>query len=232
MDLLGPSLESLFNYCGRRFSVYTTFSLADQMLNLIEYMHDKKFIHRDIKPENFVLGPGDAYEKLFLIDFGLAKQYITADGSHIPYKTDCSFIGTARYASINSQRRIHQSRRDDLESIGYVLVYFLKGALPWQNHQNSNENHKQRKERILEMKVSTPISELCANLPFELQLYLKHTRERIYEERPNYAYLRRLCRYRPINFIAYNCPTSITRQLTQLSISNPQECSANDNWRK
>lgn len=194
MDLLGPSLESLFNYCGRRFSVSTTFMLADQMLSLIEYVHDHNYIHRDIKPENLVLGPGNAVDKLYLIDFGLSKQYVTADNEHVPFKTDCAFIGTARYASINSQRRVTQSRRDDLESIGYLLVYFLNGALPWQFKRNATENHKQRKERILEVKVSTPISKLCANLPLELQWYLKYCRERLFDEKPNYVYLRKLFR--------------------------------------
>lgn len=194
MDLLGPSLEALFNYCGRRFSVRTTFMLATKMISLIEYVHENHYIHRDIKPENLVVGPGDAVDKLFLIDFGLSKQYLTANGDHIPYKTDRSFIGTARYASINSQRHVTQSRRDDMESIGYVLVYFLKGSLPWQNKRSACENPKQRKERILEMKVSTPISELCANLPFELQFYMKYCRERPFDEKPNYVYLRRLFR--------------------------------------
>lgn len=199
MDLLGPSLEALFNYCGRRFTVPTTFMLADQMLNLIEYVHDKKYIHRDIKPENLVLGSGNAVDKLYLIDFGLAKLYLAANDTHTPFKINCPFIGTARYASINSQRRVTQSRRDDLESIGYVLVYFLNGSLPWQNKRCTAENAKQRKERILEMKVSTPISELCANLPLELQWYMKYCRERLFDEKPNYAYLRRLCRYNNCN---------------------------------
>lgn len=194
MDLLGPSLEKLFNYCGRRFSVCTTFMLADQLLSLIEYVHSKKYIHRDIKPENLVLGPGNAVEKLFLIDFGLSKKFIKDGDIHVPFETDCSFIGTARYASINSQRRVTQSRRDDMESIGYMLVYFLNGSLPWQNKRCVSDNPKQRKERILEMKVSTPISELCANLPIELEWYLKYCRDRLYEDKPNYAYFRKLFR--------------------------------------
>lgn len=194
LDLLGPSLERLFDYCGRRFSACTTLMLADQILSLIEFVHEKEFIHRDIKPENLVLGTGIGGDRVFLIDFGLSRKFITTNGTHIPYKTDCSFIGTARYASINSQRRVTQSRRDDLESIGYVLVYFLNGALPWQVKQRPNESHKQRKERILELKVSTPISKLCANLPIQLQWYLKYCRERVFDEKPNYVYLRKMLR--------------------------------------
>lgn len=194
MDLLGPTLESLFNHCGRRFSVSTTFMIADQMLRLIEYVHHKQYLHRDIKPENFVVDRSQA-NKLFLIDFGLSKKYINDDGTHIAWQSNRSFIGTARYASINAQQRISQSRRDDLESIGYVLVYFMKGSLPWQNKRIVAKNPKQRKEMVLEMKTKTILSELCANLPQEIHFYLKYCRERIFDETPNYAYLRRLFGY-------------------------------------
>lgn len=226
MDLLGPSLESLFNYCGRRFTTCTTFMLAEQILSLIEYLHDKKFVHRDIKPENLVLGPGNTVDKLFLIDFGLSKRYVTAAGAHVPLQTDTAFIGTVRYASINSQRHVTQSRRDDLESIGYMLIYFLNGSLPWQNHRCVAETNKQRKERILEMKVSTPISQLCTNLPQELEFYMKYCRERLFEEKPNYTYLRWMCRYTCVCFRVQKYSTSF--KLAEFS----QKSSAEVNWRK
>ncbi|XP_029416188.1 casein kinase I-like, partial [Nannospalax galili] len=122
MDLLGPSLEDLFNYCSRKFTVKTVLMLADQMINRLEYLHTKNFIHRDLKPENFLMGSGYNCNKLFLIDFGLAKKYRDSrTKQHVPYKEGKKLTGTARYASINAHLGIQQSRRDDMESLGYVL---------------------------------------------------------------------------------------------------------------
>lgn len=105
--------------------------LADQMIQRIEYVHSRHFLHRDIKPDNFLIGTGKRAHKLYIIDFGLAKRYIQKDGKHIPYKENKNLTGTARYASINTHLGIEQGRRDDLESVGYVMMYFLKGQLPW-----------------------------------------------------------------------------------------------------
>uniref|UniRef100_H0VV76 non-specific serine/threonine protein kinase n=1 Tax=Cavia porcellus TaxID=10141 RepID=H0VV76_CAVPO len=130
MDLLGPSLEDLFNFCSRRFTMETVFTLADQMISRIEYVHTKNFIHRDIKPDNFLMGIGRHCNKLFLIDFGLAKKYRdNRTRQHIPYREDKNLTGTARYASINARLGIEQSRRDDMESLGYVLMYFNRTSL-------------------------------------------------------------------------------------------------------
>ena len=101
MDLLGPSLEDLFNFCSRRFTMKTVLMLADQMIGRIEYVHNKNFIHRDIKPDNFLMGIGRHCNKLFLIDFGLAKKYRdNRTRQHIPYREDKNLTGTARYAII------------------------------------------------------------------------------------------------------------------------------------
>jgi casein kinase 1 alpha len=110
MELLGPSLEDLFNFCSRRFTMKTVLMLADQMIGRIEYVHNKNFIHRDIKPDNFLMGIGRHCNKLYIIDFGLAKKYRDSrTKQHIPYREDKNLTGTARYASINAHLGIEQS---------------------------------------------------------------------------------------------------------------------------
>ena len=143
MDLLGPSLEDLFSFCKRKFSLKTVLMLGDQMVQRLEYMHNNHFIHRDMKPDNFLVGVGKKQQLLYMIDYGLAKRYREPKtGDHIPYRDNKSLTGTARYASVNTHLGIEQSRRDDLESIAYILIYFLKGSLPWQGLQAKNKNDK------------------------------------------------------------------------------------------
>ena len=126
MDLLGPSLEDLFNFCRRKFSLKTVLMLADQMIGRIEYVHNKNFIHRDIKPDNFLMGTGSESNKVFIVDFGLSKKFRDSrTKTHIAYREDKNLTGTARYASVNAHLGIEQSRRDDMESMGYVFMYFL-----------------------------------------------------------------------------------------------------------
>lgn len=193
MDLLGPSLEDLFNFCSRRFTMKTVLMLADQMINRIEYIHNKNFIHRDIKPDNFLMGIGRHCNKVFIIDFGLAKKfYDTRTRKHIPYREDKNLTGTARYASINAHLGIEQSRRDDMESLGYVLMYFNKGSLPWQGLKANNK--KQKYEKISEKKMSTNVETLCKNFPSEFAMYLNYCRALRFEEKPDYTYLRQLFR--------------------------------------
>lgn len=114
MELLGPSLEDVFNLCGRKMNLKSTLMIAIQMLERIEFVHRKEFLHRDVKPDNFLMGVGANAQRLYLIDFGLAKKYKQKDGAHIPYRDNKNLTGTARYASLNTHLGIEQGRRDDL----------------------------------------------------------------------------------------------------------------------
>ncbi|CBI35912.3 hypothetical protein VitviT2T_013206 [Vitis vinifera] len=193
MDLLGPSLEDLFNFCSRKLSLKTVLMLADQMINRVEFVHSKSFLHRDIKPDNFLMGLGRRANQVYVIDFGLAKKYRdSSTHQHIPYRENKNLTGTARYASMNTHLGIEQSRRDDLESLGYVLMYFLRGSLPWQGLKAGTK--KQKYEKISEKKVSTSIEALCRGYPTEFASYFHYCRSLRFDDKPDYAYLKRIFR--------------------------------------
>ncbi|KAM0848685.1 hypothetical protein ACQ4PT_054221 [Festuca glaucescens] len=193
IDLLGPSLEDLFNYCSRKFSLKTVLMLADQMINRVEYMHQKGFLHRDIKPDNFLMGLGRKANQVYIIDYGLAKKFRDLQThKHIPYRENKNLTGTARYASVNTHLGVEQSRRDDLESLGYVLMYFLRGSLPWQGLKAGTK--KQKYDKISEKKMLTPVEVLCKSYPSEFISYFHYCRSLRFEDKPDYSYLKRLFR--------------------------------------
>lgn len=193
IDLLGPNLEDLFDMCGRKFTIKTVCMSAKQMISRIQSVHDKSLIYRDIKPDNFLVGvPGTKTSNtIHIIDFGMAKHYRDPKTKvHIPYRERKSLSGTARYMSINTHLGREQSRRDDLESLGHVFMYFLRGGLPWQGLRAAT--NKQKYEKIGEKKQTTPIAELCEGFPEEFAIYMNYVRKLGFEETPDYDFLREL----------------------------------------
>ena len=198
MELLGPSLEDLFNYCGRRFSLKTTLRLADKLLERAESLHENHLIHRDMTPANFVVSHGGTAAQVFCIDFRLSKRYRHPQTlQHIPYREDRSLTGTPRYASVANQQGKEVSRRDDLESIGYMLVYFLLGRLPWQGLKVPHGvagTASQKHRVILDKKTATSLPELCQGCPVEFQEFLQYCRELQFDAKPDMTYVRNLFR--------------------------------------
>ncbi len=188
MQLMGKSLEDLINI-RKTFPLKTVCLIGYQMITVLEYIHNKHIVHRDLKPDNFVMGLNELAKYVYLLDFGLAKKYRSSTTlKHYPLINKKKLTGTARYASINALRGYEQSRRDDLESAGYVLMYFLRGSLPWQGIPGKNKDERYKK--ILQKKEETTAHELCKDFPEEFEKYIDYTRNMEYEEDPDYERLK------------------------------------------
>lgn len=195
IDRLGPSLKELFVYCNYHFSLQTICLIAIQILTRLHDLHFKSgFVYCDIKPDNFLIGLSQT-NIIYMIDFGLSKpfrifNYQTSKIEHIPYKDSIVPTNISRFSSINHQMGIETSRRDDLESLGYMLVYFACGALPWKGGSKSNSDDKFGK--MLEKKMAIPIEVYCKDLPIEFSIYLSYVQNLRFNEKPDYNYLKNL----------------------------------------
>lgn len=168
----------------------------------IEYIHDANCVHRDLKPSNFLIGAQKDQSCIHIIDFGLANQYRDSiSNEHIPLSRKTTITGTSRYMSIRSHLGVEHSRRDDLESLAYILIYFMQGSLPWQGLEAGSRNQKH--QRIMRRKIRVPIGVLCTGLPDAFGIFLKYARDLPFEARPDYDYLRALFRD-ALHFAGYN----------------------------
>lgn len=191
LEYLGPSLEDLFELCKKKFSLKTILLIVIQVLNSIHHIHEKGYLHRDIKPDNFLIGYSDKQKYIYTIDFGLSKKFINNDTfQHEKYIKCKQFIGSFRYSSVKNHIGIEQSRRDDLESIAYMFIYFLKGKLPWQGINIKDKKEKMNK--IYEIKKNIKPEKLCKNCPKEFVIFLKYVKNLKYYEKPDYYYIKQL----------------------------------------
>ncbi|KAJ7595969.1 kinase-like domain-containing protein [Mycena floridula] len=207
IDLLGPSLEDLFKMCNRCFSLKTVLLLTDQLLTRIQYIHAHSLVHRDIKPANFVMGTGKSAHLVNIIDFGLAKKWRdTRTSGHIPYKQDeFHGVGTSLFAAIPTHEGVESSRRDDIQSLAYMLIYFLRGTLPWKKLRAPTHpppgtpefppynpiSHTWDLIRVAKIKAEPTITE---GLPPEFDVLYRYARDLGFDDLPDYEGIRQLFR--------------------------------------
>jgi len=193
LDLQGMSLSILWKNYITYFSLKTVLMLGIEIVRILEEVHSTGVLHRDIKPANFVISRGDRGRTIYILDFGLSVMYTRRDGSHVDYRESCRRCGTARYSSINTHKRIRQSRRDDLEAAGYVLLLFLRD-LPWK--QKKGESPEKKWKRILYEKTKWTPSVLCSNFDGGVRelfvSYFDYCRNLEFNAKPNYDYLTNL----------------------------------------
>ncbi|GJP76036.1 hypothetical protein CLOP_g16228 [Closterium sp. NIES-67] len=186
MDLLGPSLWDVWNNHNQAMSTEMVACIAAEALSILEKVHERGYVHGDVKPENFLLGqPGTTEEKkLYLVDLGLATRWRdTNTGQHVEYdQRPDIFRGTVRYAGVHAHLGRTGSRRDDLESLAYTLVFLLRGRLPWQGYQGDNKGFL-----VCKKKMSTSPEMLCCFCPPPFKLFLEYVVSLKFDERPDYA---------------------------------------------
>ena len=194
-ELLGESLTEILKESRNcRLSIKDVSLIALQILDRIEFVHSKNIVHRDMKPENFLFGLENP-ALLYLIDFGISRKYRSSrTGKHIKYSLTGKLFGTLKFLSYNATRGVEQSRRDDLESIGYVLVSLTGNRLPWQGYSIHGPKAKSNYEKILEIKKISNPKVICNSLPEEFEEYIKYCRKLNFEQDPDYEYLRNLFR--------------------------------------
>uniref|UniRef100_A0A6C0AD57 non-specific serine/threonine protein kinase n=1 Tax=viral metagenome TaxID=1070528 RepID=A0A6C0AD57_9ZZZZ len=189
MEMLGKSIDDIFNDLDRKFKIETVLKLGIDIVNIIKVIHKGGFIHRDIKPSNFMVGKEDS-NKVYILDFGLAKKLYDNTGNHIRFREGRSMIGTVRYCSINMHLGLEPSMRDDLESVGYMLIYLAQGKLPWQGLKKTKD--QSQVDCIGEVKMCTSLAKLCEGLPDCFKEYIIYTRKLKFDEQPDYEYLIKL----------------------------------------
>lgn len=180
MELLGSCLDTIID----KIDMASLLTIAIDGITILKNVHNANIIHRDIKPNNFLFNK--ECTKLMIIDFGLSKKYII-EGEHMPFRKGRSLIGTARYASINMHFGIEPSRRDDLESFGYMLVYLYKKKLPWQGIKPVKG--KDQISMIGDVKITTSLSSLCKDMPICFMKHIEYCRELKFDSEPDYGHL-------------------------------------------
>lgn len=192
MERLGDSLDKLFDRDNKRWSSKTVCWVACEAIRLLQGLHTLGILHRDIKPDNFAIGwAPECRSHLYLFDFGLSAQYIDTKQQHHPVRTGLSLIGTMRYASIRNHEGVLQSRRDDLESLCYVLMYFSLGTLPWKRETKEIEDRQERNEVVMGMKrtLVTPTATPTVSvptLPDPLAAFYEYAHHLEYDALPEY----------------------------------------------
>lgn len=188
LNLLGPSL-SKFKIKHTNISLDIVLSIGIQMLDRLKFLHNKGLIHRDIKPDNFLLGTGENKNKLYLIDFGFCKKYINDDGKHMDTKMLNNIIGTPHFISLNVHNLIQPSRRDDIESIIYVLIYLWNSDFITIKKRENNEIDPLH--YLKNIKTNLINNDDLHNV---FKLMLENVRKLGFEEEPDYNYLTNLCK--------------------------------------
>ena len=182
MNYIGPSLQDCLEKCNGKFSLGTTLKISIQILDILKQIHDKGIALRYLKPENMLIGTGENKDFVYLIDFDLATKIIV-DGEHIKYGKAEHIRGNKNFISLNLHNYIEATRRDDIESLGYNLIYFMKGTFPWK---------KCSLEDTKEKKIYIPLEELCSGLPDEFKEFIEYGRKLEFSEKPDYEYLKNL----------------------------------------